>query len=61
MHVIAAKAVAFKEALSPAFKSYQRQVVVNARAMAGEAVLEIAFPLGGAHHQFMVAEDRVHV
>ncbi|MBK8524292.1 MAG: serine hydroxymethyltransferase [Betaproteobacteria bacterium] len=34
MHIIAAKAVAFKEALSPEFKSYQRQVVVNARAMA---------------------------
>ena len=34
MHIIAAKAVAFKEALSPEFKSYQRQVVANARAMA---------------------------
>ncbi|WP_375058026.1 serine hydroxymethyltransferase [Zobellella sp. DQSA1] len=34
MHVIAAKAVAFKEALSPSFKTYQRQVVTNARAMA---------------------------
>ena len=34
MHVIAAKAVAFKEALSPEFKSYQKQVVANARAMA---------------------------
>ena len=34
MHVIAAKAVAFKEALSPEFKQYQRQVVANARAMA---------------------------
>lgn len=34
MHVIAAKAVAFKEALQPAFHSYQRQVVVNAQAMA---------------------------
>ena len=34
MHVIAAKAVAFKEALSPEFKTYQRQVVANARAMA---------------------------
>ena len=34
MHVIAAKAVAFKEALTPEFKSYQRQVVENARAMA---------------------------
>lgn len=34
MHVIAAKAVAFKEAMEPAFKTYQKQVVVNARAMA---------------------------
>ncbi len=34
MHVIAAKAVAFKEALDPAFKRYQRQVVVNARVLA---------------------------
>ncbi len=33
MHVIAAKAVAFKEALSPAFKAYQQQVLDNARAM----------------------------
>ncbi len=34
MHVIAAKAVAFKEALSPGFKDYQKQIVVNAKAMA---------------------------
>ena len=34
MHVIAAKAVAFKEALQPEFKTYQQQVLVNARAMA---------------------------
>ncbi|TFZ00374.1 serine hydroxymethyltransferase [Ramlibacter henchirensis] len=34
MHVIAAKAVAFKEALSPEFKAYQEQVVRNARVMA---------------------------
>ena len=34
MHVIAAKAVAFKEALQPEFKVYQQQVVANARAMA---------------------------
>jgi len=33
MHVIAAKAVAFKEAMSPEFKAYQKQVVKNARAM----------------------------
>ncbi|MFO7763592.1 MAG: serine hydroxymethyltransferase, partial [Wenzhouxiangellaceae bacterium] len=34
MHVIAAKAVAFKEALEPEFRDYQEQVVENARAMA---------------------------
>jgi glycine hydroxymethyltransferase len=34
MHVIAGKAVAFKEALAPEFKTYQQQVVTNARAMA---------------------------
>ncbi|GGJ99243.1 serine hydroxymethyltransferase [Luteimonas terricola] len=34
MHVIAAKAVAFKEALEPEFKAYQQQVVKNAQAMA---------------------------
>jgi len=38
MHVIAAKAVALHEALSPAFKSYQRQVVANARALAAGLV-----------------------
>ena len=35
MHVIAAKAVAFKEALDPEFKIYQQQVVANAQSMAG--------------------------
>jgi len=34
MHVIAAKAVAFKEALSPAFKRYQQQVITNAKVLA---------------------------
>ncbi len=34
MHVIAGKAVAFKEALEPEFKEYQQQVLTNARAMA---------------------------
>ncbi|MGH8221650.1 MAG: serine hydroxymethyltransferase, partial [Woeseiaceae bacterium] len=34
MHVIAAKAVAFREALTPEFREYQRQVIDNARAMA---------------------------
>ena len=39
MHVIAGKAVAFKEALEPAFKTYQQQVVVNARVLA-ETLIE---------------------
>jgi glycine hydroxymethyltransferase len=34
MHVIAAKAVAFKEAMEPEYKEYQQQVIVNAQAMA---------------------------
>jgi len=34
MHVIAAKAVAFKEALTPGFRNYQEQVIANARVMA---------------------------
>ena len=38
MHVIAAKAVAFKEALEPGFKDYQRQVVHNAKAMAATLI-----------------------
>ena len=38
MHVIAAKAVAFLEALQPEFKDYQKQVVVNARAMAARMI-----------------------
>ncbi len=33
MHVIAAKAVCFKEAMEPEFKAYQQQVVKNAQAM----------------------------
>ncbi|MBU1125541.1 MAG: serine hydroxymethyltransferase [Candidatus Omnitrophica bacterium] len=36
VHVIAAKAVAFKEALKPQFKTYQKQVVKNSRALADE-------------------------
>ena len=38
MHVIAAKAVAFKEALQPEFKEYAKQVKINAAAMAEELV-----------------------
>ena len=39
MHVIAAKAVCFGEALGPAFKAYQRQVVQNAKALSQEFLL----------------------
>jgi glycine hydroxymethyltransferase len=38
MHIIAAKAVAFKEAMEPAFKVYQTRVLANARAMADEFI-----------------------
>jgi glycine hydroxymethyltransferase len=44
MHTIAAKAVAFKEALSPDFKIYQEQVVANARALANE-LMRLGFKL----------------
>ena len=37
MHIIAAKAVCFKEAMEPAFKDYQRQIVANAQRLAERA------------------------
>jgi glycine hydroxymethyltransferase len=40
MHIIAAKAVCFKEALQPSFKDYARQVVANAKALAGKIMDE---------------------
>ena len=39
MHIIAAKAVAFKEALEPSFKEYQKNVVKNAKTL-GEALVD---------------------
>ncbi|MDD3447888.1 MAG: serine hydroxymethyltransferase [Gammaproteobacteria bacterium] len=57
MHVIAAKAVAFKEALAPEFKAYQQQVVDNARAMAG-VFIERGFEVvsgGTDNHLFLVS------
>ncbi|MDE6060948.1 MAG: serine hydroxymethyltransferase [Clostridia bacterium] len=38
MHIVAAKAVAFKEALTPEFKKYQHQVVLNAKALANRLI-----------------------
>ncbi len=56
MHVIAGKAVAFKEALMPAFKSYQQQVVTNAKAMA-ETMAKKGYKIvseGTDNHLFLV-------
>jgi glycine hydroxymethyltransferase len=56
MHVIAAKAVAFKEALEPEFKTYQQQVVKNAQAMAG-AMIARGYKIvsgGTKNHLFLV-------
>jgi len=57
MHVIAAKAVALKEALSPEFKAYQEQIVKNARAMAAQLVDE-GFRLvsGGTDNHLMLVD-----
>ena len=57
MHVIAAKAVAFKEALEPSFKAYQGQVVRNAKAMAG-AFLERGYKIvsGGTDNHLMLVD-----
>jgi glycine hydroxymethyltransferase len=56
MHVIAAKAVAFLEALQPEFKAYQQQVMANARLMA-ETLVARGFDLvsgGTDNHMFLV-------
>ena len=55
MHVIAGKAVAFKEALSDEFKTYQQQVIKNARAMAEEfARQDIDMVSGGTDNHLML-------
>lgn len=55
MHIIAAKAVAFKEALTPEFKEYQRQIVKNAVAMTGEfASLGIKMVSGGTDNHLIL-------
>jgi glycine hydroxymethyltransferase len=59
MHVIAAKAVAFKEALGPDFKAYQRQIVANAKALA-EALQRAGLRLcsGGTDNHLMLVDLR---
>jgi glycine hydroxymethyltransferase len=57
MHVIAAKAVAFHEALQPQFKTYQRQVVANARALAAElAAAGLRLVSGGTDNHLMLVD-----
>ena len=57
MHVIAAKAVAFKEALEPSFKDYQPQVVKNAKAMA-KAIMARGYKVvsGGTENHLMLID-----
>jgi len=57
MHVIAAKAVAFKEALEPTFKAYQQQVLDNSRAMA-KVMMDRGYKVvsdGTDNHLFLVS------
>jgi glycine hydroxymethyltransferase len=57
MHVIAAKAVSFKEALEPEFKEYQAQVVKNAKVMAG-VFIERGYNIvsGGTDNHLMLVD-----
>ncbi|MBV6830630.1 serine hydroxymethyltransferase [Xanthomonas euvesicatoria] len=57
MHVIAAKAVAFKEALEPAFKTYQQQVIKNAQAMANTLIARgYKIVSGGTENHLMLVD-----
>lgn len=57
MHIIAAKAICFKEALAPEFKEYQKQVIANAKAMA-ERFIENGFNIisGGTDNHLMLVD-----
>ena len=59
MHVIAAKAVAFQEALTPEFKNYQKQIVANAKTLA-QGLLDRGFNLvsGGTDNHLMLVDLR---
>ena len=58
-HIVAAKAVAFKEALTPEFKDYQRQVVKNAKTMAEELVSGgLRIVSGGTDNHLMLVDLR---
>lgn len=57
MHVIAAKAISFKEAMAPEYKVYQKQVVVNAKAMAATFIERgIKIVSGGTENHLMLVD-----
>lgn len=57
MHVIAAKAICFKEAMSPEYKTYQAQVVKNAKAMAATFIERgIKIVSGGTENHLMLVD-----
>lgn len=57
MHIIAAKAVAFGEALTPRFTKYQKQVLLNARTLAGElASLGLDLVSGGTDNHLVLVD-----
>ena len=57
MHVIAAKAIAFKEALDPKFKEYQQQVLLNAKTMA-ETLISRGYDIvsGGTENHLILVD-----
>ncbi|MDD5084644.1 MAG: serine hydroxymethyltransferase [Candidatus Omnitrophica bacterium] len=60
MHVIAAKAVAFKEALTPEFKKYQEQIVKNSKALAGSLARRgFRIVSGGTDNHLMLVDVSV--
>jgi glycine hydroxymethyltransferase len=57
MHIIAAKAVCFKEAMEPAFKDYQRQIVANAQRLAhGLSSAGFRLVSGGTDNHLMLVD-----
>ena len=57
MHIIAAKAIAFKEALQPSFKEYARQVMANAKALAEQLVnLNYTLVSGGTDNHLVLVD-----
>lgn len=59
MHVIAAKAVCFKQAMTPEFMNYQKQIIINAKALANR-LMELDFNLvsGGTDNHLMLVDLR---